>query len=276
MSQSLTAVQQIEYDALVKAEYKSKGFRLRDAVRTKHDIVGASCDFRKVGEVISVATAFQQAVTAQDPGYAKATANLVKYTTPIAVDSIQELTVNFDSKMESAMLIADAMGRRSDQITIDALDANPGTTVPNGGTNMTYAKYTQIIENFEENAVPLEERFVAMSGNNFNKLLQADEFTSTFYTANRVLDKGMIREYLGINLIIIPNMTEGGLPLAGNIRSCFAWHKMAVGCALGTNFRTEINYIPEKTSWLANGLFYAGAVVVDNVGVLKIDCDESA
>jgi len=276
MSQSLTAVQQIEFDAMVKAEYASKGFRLRDSVRMKHDVVGASVDFRKVGQIVSVETAYQQSVTPQDPNYSKATATLAKYTTPTAVDSVQELTVNFDSKMENAMLVADAMGRRSDQITIDALVADPAETIVNGGTNMTYAKYIQAIEFFEDNAVPIPERYMAMSGNNFRKLLEAQEFTSTFYTANRVLDKGMIREYLGINIVVIPTMLEGGLPKAGNIRTALAWHKMSTGMGIGHNFRTEINYIPEKTSWLVNGIFSAGAVVVDNLGVLAIACDESA
>lgn len=276
MSISLTAVQQIEFDALVKAEYHSRGFLLRDSLRMRRDVIGAFVDFRKVGQVIANQTGYLQSVTPQDPGYTKETATLLKYTAPTAVDTVQELTVNFDTKMENAMLVADAMGRRSDQITIDALEADPGDTILNGGTNMTYLKYTQIIEFFEDNAVPLGDRFVAMSANNFRKLLAADQFTSTFYTQNRVLDRGMVREYLGMNLIVIPEMTEGGLPKSGNIRKAFAWHKQAIGMGVGHDFRTEINYLPLQTAWLINGIFSAGAVVIDNRGVLEIDCDESA
>lgn len=275
MSASLTAVQQIEFDALVKAEYHSRGFLLRDCIRMRRDVVGNQVDFRKVGQIIAVETAYQESVTIQDPGYTKATATLLKYTAPTAVDSVQELTVNFDSKMENAMLVADAMGRRSDQIEINAISANPGSTIVDGGTNFNYLKYTQMMEFFENNAVPLDDRFVAMSANNFRSLLQADQFTSTFYTQNRVLDRAMVREYLGFNLIVIPEMTEGGLPKAGNIRSALAWHKNAVGMGIGHNFRTEINYLPRETSWLVNGIFSAGAVVIDNRGVLKINCDES-
>ncbi len=131
MSISLTAVQQTEYDALVKAEYRSKGFLLRDSMRMRYDVTGSAVDFRKVGQIIASPTAYQQAVTAQDPGYVKATATLGKFTAPIAIDTVQELTVNFDSKMESAMLVADAMGRRSDQICIDALAADVGSTILN-------------------------------------------------------------------------------------------------------------------------------------------------
>lgn len=276
MSTSLTNVQQIEFDALVKAVYRSRGFLLRDTIRMKNNVIGATVEFRKVDQVIAVPTAYLAAVTIQDPGYQKATATLQKYTAPTAVDEVQELTVNFDAKMENALLVAQAMGRRSDQIVIDALDANPGDTIVNGGTNFNYSKFTQALEFFDDNAVPLAERFVAMSASNFRSLLGDDQFVSTFYTKNDVIDRARIREYLGFNVIIIPSMTEGGLPLSGNIQTALAWHKMSSGMGIGENFRTEVNYIPQNTSWLINGVFSAGAVVIDNRGVLAIDCDITA
>jgi hypothetical protein len=276
MSTSLTNVQQIEFDALVKAEYHSQGFLLRDAVRMKYDVIGAQVEFRKVNQVISVPTAYLAAVTIQDPGYNKAMCTLQKYTTPTAVDEVQELTVNFDAKMENAMLVAQAMGRRSDQITIDAIAADVGDTIPNGGTNFNYEKFTQCLEFFDNHAVPLAERFVAMSANNFKSLMQDDQFTSTFYTRNDPIDRARIREYLGFNVVVIPQMTEGGLPQTGNIQTALAWHKMSTGMGIGMNFRTEINYIPQNTSYLVNGVFSAGAVVIDNRGTLAIECDVTA
>jgi hypothetical protein len=279
MSTSLTAVQQVEFDALVKAEYQSLGFLLRDTVRVRRDVIGATVSFRKVGQVQAVPTGYLQTVVIQDPNYQQETAILQKYTAPTAVDSVQELTVNFDAKMENAMLVANALGRRSDQIIIDALAAGPGQPIVNGGTNMTYFKYTQAIQFFDNNAVPLPERFAAMSASNFQSLLQADQFVSTFYTQNRVLDKGFVRDYLGVNMIIIPNMLEGGLPFVNpptnTIRKTFFWHKQSTGMGIGHDFRTEINYLPRETSWLINGIFSAGAIIIDNLGVLEIDCLES-
>lgn len=275
MSQSLTAVQQTEFDELVKAEYRSRGFLLRDSVRLKNNVIGAYTEFRKVDQVISVPTAYLAAVTIQDPGYTKETCTLQKYTTPTAVDTVQELTVNFDTKMENAMLVGQAMGRRSDQIIIDAVAADPGTTIADGGTNFNYEKFTEVYEYFENNAVPKGERFIALSASNIRSLMQDDQFVSTFYTENRILDKGWVLDYLGINLVTVPQMTEGGLPKTGNIRTALAWHKMSTGMAIGHDFRTEINYVPLQTSWLINGIFSAGAVVIDNRGVIAIDCDES-
>ena len=275
MSASLTAVEQIEFDALVKAEYQSLGFLLRDTIRVRRDIIGATVSFRKVNQIQAVPTGYLQTVVIQDPGYSQVQAILQKYTAPTAVDTVQELTVNFDAKMENAMLVANALGRRSDQIIINAFAADPGEVILAAGTGMTYEKYTQVIEFFDNNAVPLPERFFAMSAANFRQLLAEDEFVSTFYTQNRVLDKGFIREYLGVNVIIIPEMVEGGLPLAGDIRTAFAWHKQSTGMGVGHDFRTEINYLPRETSWLVNGIFSAGAIVIDNKGLIAIEADES-
>ncbi len=275
MSTSLSNVQQIEFDALVKAEYRSRGFLLRDTIRMKNDVIGATVEFRKVNQVIAVPTGYLQAVTIQDPNYQKELATLIKYTAPTAVDEVQELTVNFDAKMENAMLVAQAMGRRSDQIVIDALAADPGDTIVDGSTNFTYAKFADTLEFFDNHAVPLAERFVAMSASNFRSLLNADQFVSTFYTKNDVIDRAQIRQYLGFNVIIIPQMTEGGLPQTGNIQTALAWHKMSTGMGIGKNFRTEINYIAQNTAWLINGVFSAGATVIDNRGVLAINCDVS-
>mgnify|MGYP001590488803 CR=1 FL=1 len=275
MSQSLTAVQQTDFDELVKAEYRSKGFLLRDSIRTKNDVIGASVEFRKVDQVISVPTAYLAAVTIQDPDYTKVICTIQKYTTPTAVDTVQELTVNFDAKMENAMLVGQGMGRRSDQIIIDAIFADPGQTIVDGGTNFDYLKFTQIYEFFENNAVPKGERWLALSASNVRSLMQDDQFVSTFYTENRILDRGYFLDYLGINVVTIPQMTEGGLPKTGDIRTALAWHKMSSGMAIGHDFRTEINYLPDRTSWLVNGIFSAGAKVIDNRGVIAIQCDES-
>ena len=38
--------------------------------------------------------------------------------------------------------------------------------------------------------------------------------------------------------------------------------------------KTEINYVPEKTSFLVNSMFSAGAVAIDPDGIVKITTDE--
>jgi hypothetical protein len=276
MSLSLTNVQQTEFDAMVKAEYRSRGFILRDTVTTRTDVIGRFVQFRKVGQVIANQVGFQNTIAIQDPGFTALTATLQKYAAGTAVDEIQDLTVNFSSKQELAMVVAMAVGRRSDQIIIDALAAGPGSTILNGGTNMSYAKLRNVVQFFEANAVPLAERFLAITGNMLRALLASDQLISRFYTSNDAVVSGtlMFRDVLGMNIRIIPDMTEGGLPVVtGTIVSAFAWHKMSTGMGIGQDLRTEINYLPRETSWFVNGLFFAGAVIIDNRGVFQIDCD---
>ena len=278
MSLSLTNVQQTEFDAMVKAEYRSRGFILRDTVTTRTDVIGRFVQFRKVGQVIANQVGFQNTIAIQDPGFTALTATLQKYAAGTAVDEIQDLTVNFSSKQELAMVVAMAVGRRSDQIIIDALYAGPGNTILNGGTNLSYAKLRNVVQFFEANAVPLAERFLALTGNMLRALLASDQLISRFYTSNDAVVTGtlMFRDVLGMNLRVIPDMTEGGLPnVTGNIYAALAWHKMSTGMGIGQDLRTEINYLPRETSWFVNGLFFAGAVIIDNRGVFEIDCDSS-
>ena len=41
------------------------------------------------------------------------------------------------------------------------------------------------------------------------------------------------------------------------------------------DMRIEINYLPREVSWFVNGLFFAGATTIDNLGVINIACDET-
>ena len=87
---------------------------------------------------------------------------------------------------------------------------------------------------------------------------------------------GEIDTFMGFKWKIVETRDEGGLPLATNIRECFAWHKSAVGLAIGIDIKSEVNYIAQKTSWLCNGLMKAGAVSRDGDGIVSVSIDESA
>lgn len=278
---NLSPAAQVEYDSLVKAQYRSTGWKLRGAVRLKQNVIGSSVQFRTMGQVISTRLGYSQEVTGQNPGITVPSAILEKFVTPVYTDSVEELTVNFDAKMESVRDIGQAMGRRSDQICIDALNAatysatandQEGVLIAAGATGFDYSKYTQVVEAFEERGVPMGDRFVAVTAFDFRFLLAQEQFTNFFYSTKRVLDHGMLADYLGINFVVIPGMTEGGLPTsAADTTRAFAWHRDALGMGVGANFRAEINYVARLTSWLANGVFSAGSVVTDPRGVIAID-----
>jgi hypothetical protein len=43
-----------------------------------------------------------------------------------------------------------------------------------------------------------------------------------------------------------------------------------MGLAIGAEPPLEVNYIPEKTSWLSAQLLKSGAVAIDALGVIEI------
>jgi hypothetical protein len=57
-------------------------------------------------------------------------------------------------------------------------------------------------------------------------------------------------------------------------RTSFAFHRDAVGLGISMNQKSEINYVPEKTSFLVSSMFSAGAVAIDDEGIVKISSTE--
>ena len=278
MSVSLSNVDQTIFDEMVKKAYQSQGFLLRNAVRMRTNVQGTTVSFRKVGTVTAEQYAFQTAVQYQDPGFNKVDVTLHAYRAPTLIDDLQQFLFNFDERKEDAELVAMALGRRSDQLIIDALEASGTANVlANGGAGLTYLKIRQINRYFSSKAVPPKERFIAISAKAEEDIMASLQFTDNRFTQlNSVTDGGLNGAYvMGMNWIVIPDMAEGGLPLTGNIRSCFAWHKLAMGMGTGRDFSTIIERVPHLDSWQVLGKMFANAVAVDNVGVVQIDIDES-
>lgn len=278
MSLSLSNVDQTIFDAEVKKAYQSKGFILRDYVRLRDNVEGNFVSFRKVGYVTAEQYGFQSQVIYQDPNYNKVDVTLNPYRAPTLIDDVERFLYNFDERQEDAQLIAMSLGRRSDQLIIDALAASgTANTIANGGTGMTFAKVRQVVEYFDSLAVPPEMRCIAISAAAQSDLLAEDQFTSSFYiNLDAIKNGGLNGNFaMGMNWKVIPNMVEGGLPKTGNIRTCFAWHKLAMGMGVGRNFSTQIERVPQYDSWQVLGKIFANAVAVDNVGIVSIAIDES-
>ena len=107
-------------------------------------------------------------------------------------------------------------------------------------------------------------------------LLGETQATSVDYNSVRALVSGEVNSFLGMTFIVLGDRSEGGLAVDGSLdRTCFAWHKDAVGYGEGIGMRSEITYIAEKTSWLVNALFSANAVAIDDEGIVKITARES-
>ena len=277
MSLSLNQVEQTLFDAEVKKAYQSKGFILRDYERMRDNVEGNHVSFRKVGSVTAEQYGFQSAVVYQDPSFSKVNVTLNPYRAPTLVDDVEQFLYNFSERQEDAMLVAMALGRRSDQLIIDALDASgTSNTIAASATGLTFDKVREVVEFFDSLAVPNEERCIAISAAGQSDLLAEEQFTNSRYiNLDAIKNGGLNGNYaMGMMWKVIPTMAEGGLPLASTTRSCFAWHKLSMGMGVGRNFSTQIERVPHLDSWQILGKMFANAVAVDAVGIVKIDIVE--
>jgi hypothetical protein len=276
MSIGLPAIAQIEFDAQVKAAYQRAGL-LRSHVRLRTGVVGASARFRRAGRGLATPRIPQTDITPMNIQYGEATAFLTDWNAPEYTDVFDQAATNVQERGIVAENIAGAIGRREDQLIIAALDAGvPSLTIPAGGVGLTYDKMRAAQRFFDQRGVPMGQRKLAISARGKEDLLGENRFISSDFISRRAVETGELPPTLmGFSIVVIEDRAEGGLPLAAGTRTCFAWDAQAVALAIGLEQQTTVDWIPEKTSWLANKLFKAGAVVVDADGVIEIGTTEA-
>jgi hypothetical protein len=142
MSKNLSAVASIEFDSMVKHAYATKGL-LKPAVTVRNNVVGDTYKFRNMGKGLANQKSTSDLVTPMDVSFDFAIATLQNWNAPEYTDIFDQAEVNFDEKQELADTIAGALGRRCDQLVIDAMDAASPTTVAHGGAALSMAKVVE-------------------------------------------------------------------------------------------------------------------------------------
>lgn len=281
MSTTLTDNAVAQFDSQVKHAYQGMGI-LRPAVRVRTGVVGSTHRFPKVGKGLAVQRVPQTDVVPMNISHTKATATLADWIAAEYTDVFDQQKVNYSERALLAHVIAGGITRREDQMIIDALDASAtsltvaDTIGGNDGMNVTKARRAKRL--LDQGGVPASDRHFVHSSIALEQMLGLTPATSADFNTVRALVNGELKSWLGFQWWMIEDRTEGGLPLATNDRTCFAFHggaMGAIGLAIGIDFRTEVNYVPEKTSWLAAGLFTAGAIAIDDAGIVDVTIDES-
>lgn len=280
MARSLTDNAVAEFDATVKHAYQGSG-KLRPSVRLRTGVVGSTHRFPKMGKGTATARVTQTDVTPMNISHTKQTATLSDWNAPEYTDIFDQQKVNYDERDELAEVIAGAIGRREDQLILDALDAasttlTVATSIGGTASGLNTAKVRRSKRLLDDQGVPAEGRSMVISAQGMEDLLGDDDANTVDKNVIKALYDGDIQRWVGFDFIQMETRDEGGLPKASNVRTCYAYHMAAAGLAVGIDFRTEVNYIAHKTSWLANGIFAAGAVAIDALGIVEISTVEAS
>lgn len=265
------------FDAEVKQAYQASRM-LAGITRERMNVEGNQVKFPKIGKGTATVRVPQTDVTPLNVSYSQVTASMSDFIAAEYSDIFSQAKVNFDERRELVQVVGNAIGRRMDQITIDALNAasghtDVGTNVGGTATNMNLAKLLAAKKALDAKNVPAEGRCMLIHANGLSALLDETELTSSDFATVKALAQGEINSFLGFKFIMLGDRDEGGLPLPST-RTNFAFHRDSVGLGVSIAQKTEINYVAEKTSFLVSSMFSAGAIAIDAEGIVKIAATE--
>ena len=111
---------------------------------------------------------------------------------------------------------------------------------------------------------------IVTSGTGLDRLLANTETGSNDYNTVKALVAGELNTFMGFKFETIgARRLEGGLGGSGLI--AYAWAPNAVGLASASlSSGVSVDWIPERTSWLSNGILKAGSCIIDPEGTARI------
>ena len=148
------------------------------------------------------------------------------------------------------------------------------TTGSATASNLNVGKIIAAKKALDAKNVPATDRHFVIHANNLAGLLGDERAISSDFQTLQHLVQGSVNTMMGFTFHIVGDRDEGGLPLATADRTCFAFHRSAIGVAVGIAPKTEINYIPEKTSFLITAMLSMGAGAIDVDGIVDVICEE--
>ena len=270
------------FEAEVHQAYQGAAV-LRGAGRTRTGVTGDTVKFPKVGKGTASVRVPQTDVTPINAAFSQVSVSMQDFVAAEYSDIFNQQKVNFDERQELAQVVGNAIGRREDQIIIDALNAaSAGSTVAKtvvtsgsaAASNLNVGKILAAKKALDAKSVPAADRHMVIHANNLAGLLGDERAISSDFQTVQNLVSGSVDSMLGFKFHIVGDRDEGGLPLATADRSCFAFHRSALGVGVGIAPKTEINYIPEKTSFLVTAMLSMGSGVIDSDGLVDVICEE--
>lgn len=293
MSKNLSAQERTDFEDEVKHQYDKPDSGILGNVRHKKLVQSGENWFPRFSKGVAKdrsARGKEDDVTGMGVGSDRIKIELGDWEAPEYTDIFDQAKTNIDDRKELAIAIAGAMKRRQEQTVIDAwknadyaanlnardLVANKykAFKIPHNNKTMTKEKITKA-KALMVNRNVTGQLYAAATAEDLEAMLNDTTITSNDYNTIRALVEGDIDTWCGFKWSFIGVRPEGGLPYdnsAGDgtaITQSFFWEKMSTGQITNLE-RVEVNYIAEKTSWLSNGLFQAGAKMIDPEGLVQI------
>lgn len=265
-----------QYERDVHHEFQTMGGILRPAVRMKTGVVGSSTTFQKIGSGTAVTKARHGKVTPMNNDHTAIECSITDRYAGDYVDKKDLEKLEIDERQAIAQSGAWACGRAIDSDIFTAMDGTTQTAVSYTLTSKATIENSllNIAKALNANKVPNDgQRYCCLTANAWAAAEKVEQFSSADYVdaSGMPFKNGapfpMWRNWMGIKWT---NHQE--LPGAGESSGAkgFAWHKRAVGYAMGGDIEADFDWQGPEVAWWVNHMFSGGACLIDDLGVIEI------
>ena len=133
-------------------------------------------------------------------------------------------------------------------------DDPPRLVIADGNVGMTKDKILSAFETFGSNDVPDDaQRYCIVGWKKWSDLLSIEEFVNADYVGKDALPfTSITQEKMFLGTIFVPH---SGLPVdVDDIRSCFYYHKTAVGHAAASDVQTDVSWHGDRAAHFVNNM----------------------
>ena len=255
-----------QFESEVHMAYQRMGSKLRNTVRTVGNVAGSTVRFQKIGTGSASTKSRNGDITAMELTHTQVEATMADHYAAEYIDKLDELKTNIDERQAVAQSAAAALGRKTDEILITAMDAGANSTqIHDTSSALEKADLLSLFETFGAADIPEDGgRYLAMNPKGYADLFAINEFASSDFVGEQNLPYagGMtMKEFLGFKIFSTSAVTAG---------KNMAYHTSAIGLGINADVQTEINYVPQKAAHLATSMMSMGAVVIDDNGIYEV------
>lgn len=232
---------------------QQRGSRLKDAV-INETVTGDKHNFERIGSLDSIEKTTRHTSTpVLDVPHSRRVVSMRDWQWADLIDQEDKIRLLISPQSEYAKTGAYAMGRRWDDLIIDAATADAedgdavavplpsGQKIVHGSTGMSVSKILDAREillanDVDEEADPM---YMVVSAAELTDLLNTTEVKSSDYNTVKALAKGELSDFCGFKFIRSQQLnTVSGTP---NYRQCLAFVRSGIGLAIGADVNTRID-----------------------------------
>ena len=285
MSTSIDQAFITSFEAKVHEVFQRRGSYLKDAVRIKDGVNGATAVFQKVGTGVATTKARHGVITPMNQAHTAPSVTLQDFYAGDWVDKLDEAKININERDVIASGGAMALGRKVDDQITTVLD-----TTTQAAITITVTSFAAIRAGILEwteavwaNDVPNDgEVYAVVTPRLWSQMMLLQEFSRADWISGNGLPwkdgpkmgMGRWKDWLGVKWKM-----QTGLPGAGtSAAKGWVWHRTAIGYAIAAAagniaanaaVAVDITWHGDRAAHFVNHLMSGNSVMIDDTGVIE-------